>query len=202
MPSCAQPTATLDEQQDDGVGQRQRQRGGAALRKGARQMRLHRQVIIAEQQIGEERGFGEDGEDHRPPAAGAGVDGADRQAAVSGAMRSAIGAAPRFRPARASGHSQARIAARGRRPRRNAPATTSAPARPTNSAVMASARSSGTSVSPGIFRMTLGCGIQRRGAQRLAAMIQHQAGMRDGCGLAVLAAAGLPTADGGWRPSG
>ena len=47
MPNCAQPTATDDASRISGAGQRQRQVGRAALRKGARRMRLHRQVIIS-----------------------------------------------------------------------------------------------------------------------------------------------------------
>ena len=58
--------------------------GLAAFGEGARQMGLHRQVIIGEKQIGKERSFGEDGEYHRPPAAGAGIDSADGQAALQG----------------------------------------------------------------------------------------------------------------------
>ncbi len=86
-------------------------------------MRLHRQIIIAEQQIGEERRFGEDGEDHRPPAAGACVHGADRQAFARGKPvqpwpRSGT-AGTAVSPSVASGQSQASNRGGVQRPRQS-----------------------------------------------------------------------------------
>ena len=190
------------QQQDERVRQRQRQRRRAALRKRARQMRLHREIVIAEQQIGEERRFGEDDEDHRPPAGRACVDGADRQASFEARSRSAIGAAPRFRRAHASGQSQTMMSTPVADDAQRSPATMRCSTKPDEDGRQ---RQRQNERREGVARhLQDDVRLRHRAAscRRLAAVIEHQSRVRIAASVRGSRRAGLPTADGGLRRSG